>query len=110
MNTDQGWLHKSIVFISISAFLILSTGSSPSWVNASITANTGRALSMPPPPGWYTLPNHGLDDGVFALEGSGDNLYVGGSFDATGDGWWKDLGHIARSALDIKFFPYAYKE
>jgi len=45
---------------------------------------------------WHALPNKGLNDQVFSLAVAGNNLYVGGAFDQTGDGSVTDLGNIAR--------------
>ena len=50
---------------------------------------------------WYALPNQGMDRGVGALAVPGDDLYVGGQFDQTGDGSLTDLGHIARCTLVV---------
>ena len=54
---------------------------------------------------WYQLPNKGLynaapwDATVDALEVNGNNLYVGVSFNQTGDANLKELGNIARFDL-----------
>ncbi|GAH32060.1 unnamed protein product, partial [marine sediment metagenome] len=45
---------------------------------------------------WHALPNKGLNNRVFPLAVSGDDLYVGGEFTQTGDGSLTDLGNIAR--------------
>jgi N-acetylneuraminic acid mutarotase len=45
---------------------------------------------------WHPLPNKGLDWLVYEITLSGDDLYVGGNFDVTGDGLVKDLNYIAR--------------
>ena len=45
---------------------------------------------------WHALLNQGLDDRVYKLAVSGDDLYVGGWFTRTGDGSLTDLGNIAR--------------
>jgi N-acetylneuraminic acid mutarotase len=45
---------------------------------------------------WQPLPNHGLNDSVFALAVAGTDLYVGGAFDQTEDGLVTNLGNIAR--------------
>jgi len=96
MITKQGSLHRLIVFIFLSIFLVFNTAPSPSQVYAQMAENAGASASMPPPPGWYAFANKGLDDGVFALEISGDDLYVGGSFDTSGDGTLTGMGGIAR--------------
>ena len=58
---------------------------------------------------WHPLPNQGFKGNVSALLVSEGGLFVGGSFPETGDGWLKDLGHIARSALDADFIPLVFK-
>jgi N-acetylneuraminic acid mutarotase len=45
---------------------------------------------------WHALPNKGLNGPVWALAVVGDDLYVGGSFTASGDGTVTNLGNIAR--------------
>ena len=45
---------------------------------------------------WQALLNQGLKGGVSALAVSGDYLYVGGSFEQTGDGTLTNMGKIAR--------------
>lgn len=45
---------------------------------------------------WHNLPNDGLNGWVYALAVLGNDLYVGGNFDATGDGTLSDLGNITR--------------
>jgi hypothetical protein len=45
---------------------------------------------------WHAMPNEGLNDRVRALLVSGDDLYVGGIFDRTGDGTFTNLGSIVR--------------
>jgi N-acetylneuraminic acid mutarotase len=48
---------------------------------------------------WSALHNHGLDGQVFVIAVVGNDLYVGGAFDQTGDGAVPDLGYIARYDL-----------
>jgi len=50
---------------------------------------------------WHALPNKGLDDTVYALAVSGNDMYVGGWFVRTGDGALADLGNIARCTLGV---------
>ena len=45
---------------------------------------------------WYALSNRGLDRGASTMTVSGNNLYIGGGFNETGDGSVKNLGNIAR--------------
>jgi len=45
---------------------------------------------------WHALPYKGLNGLVIALAVYGDDLYVGGYFTQTGNGWLMDLGNIAR--------------
>ena len=45
---------------------------------------------------WHALSNQGLNDIVFALAVVGNDLYVGGAFDQTGDGLVTSLGYISR--------------
>ncbi len=45
---------------------------------------------------WNALNHQGLNDAVLALAVAGNDLYVGGAFDQTGDGSVTNLGHIAR--------------
>jgi N-acetylneuraminic acid mutarotase len=45
---------------------------------------------------WHALSNQGLDDEVSTFAVAGNNLYVGGEFDKTGDGAVTNLGNIAR--------------
>jgi len=51
---------------------------------------------------WHALPNKGLDHHTQALEIVGDDLYVAGSFSATGDNSLTDLGFIARYDMTTK--------
>ena len=52
---------------------------------------------------WHKLPKQGLNHWVYSLALSGDNLYAGGQFTATGDGsTWTDLGHIVRYNITAK--------
>jgi N-acetylneuraminic acid mutarotase len=44
---------------------------------------------------WHALPNKGLNESVEAVAASGNNLYFGGYFMETGDGWFI-LGVVAR--------------
>jgi N-acetylneuraminic acid mutarotase len=53
---------------------------------------------------WHGLRNQGLDAPVYALEVSGDDLYVGGWFAQTRDGALT-LGRIARYR-DVPYFAY----
>jgi len=48
---------------------------------------------------WHALPNDGLDNWVYTFALSGDDLFVGGEFQATHDGALTELGHIARLTL-----------
>ena len=45
---------------------------------------------------WHEFPNQGLDYGVRAFRLVDDDLYIGGDFEATGDGTVADLGRIVR--------------
>jgi N-acetylneuraminic acid mutarotase len=45
---------------------------------------------------WHALPNQGLDNQVFAMAVSDDDLYVGGNFAETGDQSLSSLGSLAR--------------
>lgn len=45
---------------------------------------------------WYAMPNQGFNSYVYALEGSGENLYVGGAFTGTIDTSLQELGGISR--------------
>jgi N-acetylneuraminic acid mutarotase len=45
---------------------------------------------------WNALPNHGLNNTVYALAAVGDDLYVGGAFTQSGDVVVSDLGRIVR--------------
>jgi N-acetylneuraminic acid mutarotase len=47
-------------------------------------------------PGWYALPNDGLNGSVWSLVADGSDLYVGGGFTQPGDGSATILNHIAR--------------
>ena len=45
---------------------------------------------------WSALPNHGLNNDVYALAQSGTTLYAGGQFSQTADGTVTNLNNIAR--------------
>jgi N-acetylneuraminic acid mutarotase len=50
---------------------------------------------------WNGLPNQGLDNAVYALVAADDDLYVGGTFTATGDGTLTELNRIARYDTEL---------
>jgi hypothetical protein len=66
MSTPEKSLIRSSVFNFLSILLIFNLGSSPHKYNLQVMGNAGALQSMSPPPGWYALPNYGLDNGVFA--------------------------------------------
>jgi LPXTG-site transpeptidase (sortase) family protein len=83
----RSWLAGIIILV-----LILS----------SFIPTAGKALAAPraaDPPGWYALPNGGLNvavpNGVYALAEYQGSLYVGGSFTQTFDGAVTNLNNIA---------------
>ena len=45
---------------------------------------------------WHSLPNDGLDNLVSAMGTTGDDLYIGGDFDETGDGTLQKINNIVR--------------
>jgi N-acetylneuraminic acid mutarotase len=90
------------LFLLVCFLLSFTFGFSPAELNH-YTFDLSSEPNRPayPPLTWYALANKGLNGHVYALAVSGDNLYVGGQFNATGDGTGKtSLGNIAR--YDIK--------
>lgn len=53
---------------------------------------------------WHALPNEGLNNWVLTFATVGDDLYLGGYFDASGDFDRHALGHIARYGICYPVF------
>ncbi|MBN1149331.1 MAG: hypothetical protein JXA78_18865 [Anaerolineales bacterium] len=71
--------------------------------------NLGQiARTITTPAAWTALPEQGLNNEVYALAVLGSDLYVGGSFSASGDGALSGLGHIARyNTVTRAWYPLA---
>jgi len=102
MFTRHKSLSRLLLFPLICILVSFTLGFSPTNLNHNKFVLTSEPnLPAYPPLAWYALSNKGLNGYVYALAASGDDLYVGGDFSATGDGTTKtSLGNIAR--YDIK--------
>ena len=95
LSTNQG-LSDEVLALAVVGSDLYAGGSFTQTADGTVTNLNYIARYDTTAATWHALPNKGLNGTVFALAVVGNDLYVGGTFNQTGDGSVTNLNYIAR--------------
>jgi N-acetylneuraminic acid mutarotase len=94
--SNKGLIGQGVYALAVYGDDLYVGGSFTSTKDGTLTALENIARYDTKTGTWHRLSHQGLDGPVYALLVFGDNLYVGGDFDALADGFFTMLGNIVR--------------